>query len=372
MMPKVALVFGTRPEAIKLAPIAKILSTIPTISYLGVNTGQHTDLMPSIMERFGITTSYQLNLMVAGQTLIELETHLLETMTQVFEIEHPDAVIVQGDTATAVATALSAFHCGIPVGHVEAGLRTYLRETPFPEETFRRIIATFSHWNFAPSDHAAANLASERVPGKIYVTGNPIVDALTTIVHAPHDSNAWPKQRKQRRIVATIHRRENHPYLPQIFTALSALAQYPDIELFLPLHPNPVVVQAAHEFLSHGQVEIIEPMEYESWIGFLNTADLVISDSGGIQEEAPILGIPLLIAREETERPEVVSGGYGYLVGHNRDRIIDVAMETLNGHVRYARGSPYGDGHAAERIVDHLLGEYGLTASEVMPLANNN
>ncbi len=366
MMRKFALVFGTRPEAIKLAPVAKILSTIPTISYLGVNTGQHTNLMPSIMERFGITTSYHLNLMVAGQTLIELETSLLETMTQIFGIEHPDAVIVQGDTATAVATALSAFHCGIPVGHVEAGLRTYLPETPFPEETFRRIIATFSHWNFAPSDHAATNLMGERVPGKIFVTGNPVVDALTAIVRwAPNGSSAWPKQGKQHRIVATIHRRENHPYLPQIFTALSTLAQNPDIELFLPLHPNPVVVEAAHEFLARSQVKIIDPMEYDSWIGFLNTADLVISDSGGLQEEAPILGIPLLIAREETERPEVVSGGYGYLVGHNRDRIIVAAMQSLNGHLRYARGSPYGDGHAAERIVYHLLREYDLSAPDV-------
>ncbi|MHB1612422.1 MAG: non-hydrolyzing UDP-N-acetylglucosamine 2-epimerase [Sulfobacillus sp.] len=360
MSVKMAAVFGTRPEAIKLAPLGQILAHLPNVAYIGINTGQHSSLMPSVMERFGVPTAYHLDLLAPGQALVELQTRILLETTRILVSESPDLVIVQGDTATAVMTAWAAFHCGIPLAHVEAGLRTHRPLTPFPEETYRRTISTFSRWNFAPSAQAAHNLRRESAPGKIYITGNSVVDALHQILRwSPDSTPTFPKQ-KLHRVVATIHRRENHPYLSNIFKALNTLAAYENIELFFPLHPNPVVFSTALEAFSQGPVTLIEPMDYEDWIHFLRTADLIISDSGGLQEEAPILGIPLLIAREETERPEVVRSGYGYLVGHDYRRIVAMAIDSLSGQLRFHKGSPYGDGHASERIAYHLMREIHL------------
>ncbi len=353
---KVAAVFGTRPEAIKLAPVCRMLADATDIVYCGIDTGQHQHLMPPIMDRFGVPPAISLNLMTPGQTLIELESRMLKELSAVFRRESPDVVMVQGDTATAVMAAWAAFHEGFAVAHVEAGLRTYRPQSPFPEETFRRAIATFSRWNFAPSVTAAQNLLREAVPGKIVVTGNPVVDALAQILRWGLPSKTYfPIKEKAFRIIATIHRRENHPYLPDILGALDALARHPYVELFFPLHPNPAIVQTVHRLWNESPVHIIEPLEYEAWIHFMQTADLIISDSGGVQEEAPILGVPLLVAREETERPEVITEGYGLLVGHDRDTIVTTAIKILRGQVRFKQGSPYGDGKAARRIVYYLL-----------------
>lgn len=353
---KVAVIFGTRPDAIKLAAVCRALVDCPDIEYRGINTGQHHELMPSIMARFGVPPARELGLMRPGQSLVELETRILCALPHVLRDESPDMVMVQGDTATAAMAAWAAFHEGFPVAHVEAGLRTYRPRFPFPEETFRRTIATFSAWNFAPSLVAAQNLKREMAPGRVVVTGNPVVDTLERILSSPPpDTTPWPDKSKPYRVVATIHRRENYPYLDALFGAFDRLARQPQIECFIPLHPHPEVVWAANRRLNNSPVRIIDPMDYEDWIGFIQTADVVISDSGGVQEEAPILGIPLLIAREETERPEIVAGGHGILVGHDPDTIVSMTEEILRGEIRLKVGSPYGDGHAAQRIVYHLL-----------------
>lgn len=356
MAMKVVVVYGTRPEAVKLAPVCRVLTQCPDIVYRGINTGQHLQLMPSIMERFGVPAALTLNLMQAGQSLLELEARILRALPEVWHRESPDVVLVQGDTASAIMGAWAAFHEGIPVAHVESGLRTYRPQSPFPEETFRRCIATFSAWNFAPSLTAAQNLMREAVPGRIIVTGNPVVDALQEISRwkLPPGIQLPPKV-KRYRVLATIHRRENYPYLHSIFTALDTLARDSGVELFLPLHPNPVVVAAAHEWLTSGAVHIIEPMDYDAWIHFMMTADLIVSDSGGIQEEAPILGVPVLVVREETERPEIIAGNHGMLVGHDSESIISSARESLSGRIRFHQGNPYGDGHAAQRIAHYLV-----------------
>lgn len=351
---KVAVIYGTRPEVVKLAPIARLLARHPQVAYVGINTGQHRELMPTIMQGFGVPQACALNLMHPGQSLLELESRILSDLPPVLVQQAPDIVIVQGDTATAAMAAWAAFHLDIPVAHVEAGLRTYRPHSPFPEETLRRTIATFSSWNFAPSAHAAENLKREAAPGRTVITGNPVVDALHEILSWPAPDSGPPKA-KRFRVVATIHRRENHPHLKSIFEALARVARQPNIELLIPLHPNPVVVAAARQWLCDSPVQILEPMDYPTWIHVMRTADVLVSDSGGIQEEAPVLGVPLLVVREETERPEVIWDGHARLVGHDAERIVAAVNDTLSGHLQFRQGSPYGDGKAAERIIGYLF-----------------
>lgn len=348
----VAIVFGTRPEAIKLAPVAQALRSNPRFTPLLINTGQHDTLMPTIMEWFGLTIHQRLGLLVSGQTLGALGGRLLHRLTEVFADERPDMVIVQGDTLSAQMGALAAFYQQIPVAHVEAGLRTYKRLSPYPEEVARRIISIVADLHFAPTKWAADNLRREQIEGQIVVTGNPVVDALKYIRETLASHN--PPQRSNRfRIVATIHRRENHAYLADIFGALADLADNPGVEVVLPLHANPVVEQAAHTVLTGSSVQITEPMDYIPWIQFLATADLLISDSGGLQEEAPVLGIPLLVAREVTERPEALQNGHAVLVGHDRRTIVKEATDVMAHRHKFAASkSPFGDGHAAERIAE--------------------
>ncbi len=346
----VAVIFGTRPEAIKLAPVAQALATDSRLTPLLINTGQHDSLMPTIMEWFGVTIDQRLSLLVSGQPLGILGGKLLHRLTEVLADERPAMVIVQGDTLSAQMGALAAFYQQIPVAHVEAGLRTYNRLSPYPEEVARRMVSIVAALHFAPTDSAADNLRHEGVEGQIVVTGNPVVDALQYIRQITGGRNS-PHPSERFRIVATIHRRENHAYLADIFGALVDLARRPGVDVILPLHANPAVTQAAQTIFRDSPVQVIAPMDYVPWIQFLTTADLLISDSGGIQEEAPVLGIPLLVTRDVTERPEVLQTGHAVLVGHNRRTIVEAADHVITGRHRFsATQSPFGDGHAAARI----------------------
>lgn len=344
-----AVVYGTRPEAIKLAPVARELRARDQDVIL-INTGQHDSLMPTVMQHFGLAPAVHLKILTLGQSLPTLAASLLTRLDQLFGELNPDCVIVQGDTSSAMAAALAAYYRRLPLAHVEAGLRTYQLYSPFPEEMNRRLISSLATWNFCPSDQAAVNLRAEQVPGQVYVTGNTVVDALETVRRsAPLLPLTHPC-----RVLATVHRRENFPNLGSIFRAFKEIAERTDVEFLIPVHANPVVKAAADEWLSGSNVRLIEPVDYVPWVGLLSSATLLITDSGGLQEEAPVLGVPLLIVRDVTERPEIVEGGFGYLVGTETARIVAFATRALNGELTFASGSPYGDGHASTMIGEIL------------------
>lgn len=304
----------------------------------------------------------ELKVLQPNQGLGGMAGRLLSQLSTVLGSLAIDCVVVQGDTMTAMAGALASYYLRIPIAHVEAGLRTYCMDSPFPEEANRRIISSVSTWNFAPSATAAENLMAERVPGKIFVTGNTVVDALQVIANES-SNNRQPDRPK--RVIATIHRRENFSHLPSIFKALTRIADA-GYEVFFPVHKNPAIKEAAALWLDGSKVTLIEPMDYLPWIGLLKTGHLIISDSGGLQEEAPVLGIPLLVARQETERPEVIDGGYGYLVGVNENDIVEMALDALSGRLIFRQGSPYGDGLASENIALVLLGNSVMEYSSVL------
>ena len=351
----IAIIFGTRPEAIKLASVARAIEKDPNIKTTLINTGQHDTLMPTIMRQFGVTIDQNLHVLEPGQPLGVLGGKLLTVLTKTLEDLKPDLVVVQGDTLSAQMGAMAAFYLGIPIGHVEAGLRTYNTLSPFPEESSRRVISLMATLHFAATSGAEANLKHERVSGLIEVTGNPVVDALTRILN---QITVSPKGNKDFRIVATIHRRENHPYLDKIFGALADLADDQETEVLISVHANPVIRASANRVLASSHVNTIEPLDYIEWLSLMQTADLLISDSGGIQEEAPVLGIPLLIARDMTERPEVVDSGHAYLVGHDRAKITSMARAAKAGTLPFsAAGSPFGEGDAGERIA-HAISRY--------------
>jgi len=300
---------------------------------------------------------HTLEVLSPGQSLSALTERLLHAVSERLVQGRPDFVVVQGDTATAFAGALAAFYLHVPVAHVEAGLRTFELDSPFPEEASRRTISALATWNFCPSPSAAAILRRERAPGQINITGNPIVDALIRI-RKSLDSVSPPERQ---RVVATIHRRENFAYLEDIFTALTLLAVLANLEVIVAIHANPNIPQAADKWLKGTPVRTIAPMDYLPWIQFLQSASLIITDSGGLQEEAPVLGIPLLVARESTEPPEVISQGYGYLVGTSTARIYARAKDALEGKRTFKKGSPYGKGQAAIRIAVILKKAFNRT-----------
>ncbi len=352
----VAIVYGTRPEAIKLAPLISSLKD-EGVQVTVINSGQHDSLMPDVMSLFSVEDNYDLKALRPRQQLGDLFGRLVKDLTLTYGSAHPNMVVVQGDTMTATAGALTAFYLGIPVAHVEAGLRTYRLDSPFPEEANRRVIGSIAKWNFAPSEQARRNLISEHAPGDIFMTGNTVVDAL----HIISSKVEGARCSEPKRVVATIHRRENFPYLEGIFRGLARVAES-GAEVILPVHANPVVQKAARRWLSASSVQMIEPMDYLPWVGLLKTAHLIITDSGGLQEEAPVLGIPLLIVRQDTERPEVVDEGYGYLVGVREDDIFAMAMGALSGTMPFRQGSPYGDGTASRQIVAILTQDAGSDA----------
>jgi UDP-N-acetylglucosamine 2-epimerase (non-hydrolysing) len=354
-------IVGTRPEAIKMAPIIAALKNEPWAEVRVLATAQHRQLLDQIMLSFGISPDIDLDIMQPDQTLTSLTARLLVKLEKVLQTERPDAVLVQGDTTTVLASSLACFYQHIPVGHVEAGLRTQDLHNPFPEEANRVIASTLTRWHFAPTELSRQNLLKEGIAeAAIVVTGNTVIDALLITANKEHvlDLDIDPAKRM---VLVTAHRRENfgEPYL-NICRALQTLARNnPDVQFIYPLHPNPNIKDVAHRFLAGlSNFILCAPLDYAHFIAAMKSAYIILTDSGGVQEEAPALGKPVLVMRDETERPEAVAHGCAKLVGASYERIIKETQHLLDNEAAYrdmAHGaSPYGDGRAAERIIKTL------------------
>ncbi len=364
---KVLFVFGTRPEAIKLAPVLLYLRSLPErFSARVCVTAQHREMLDQALSVFGIAPDYDLNLMRAGQTLSQVTARALEALEPVIRAERPDMVLVQGDTTTTLAGALAAFYQNVPVGHVEAGLRTGDMTQPFPEEMNRVVAGRLSSLHFAPTTGAAANLRAEGVPdGGIFVTGNTGIDAVLYVRDAIEAGrlrgfDVPPAAASRNLIAVTAHRRESFGEgLEGICRALARLAARDDVHIVLPVHRNPNVLDVVTRHLGGvPNVTLLEPLGYVPFVDLMRRAYLLITDSGGVQEEGPSFGKPVLVMREKTERPEAVEAGTSMLVGTDEDRIYGAAERLLEDRGEYARmaraGNPYGDGRASERIAAAL------------------
>ncbi|MDP3834877.1 MAG: UDP-N-acetylglucosamine 2-epimerase (non-hydrolyzing) [Hydrogenophaga sp.] len=376
---KVMFVFGTRPEAIKMAPVVKeFQAASPAIETVVCVTAQHREMLDQVLQLFDIRPEHDLNVMKPGQDLYDITSNILIGLKAVLVNERPDLVLVHGDTTTTLAASLAAFYARVPVGHVEAGLRTGNKLAPFPEEVNRRLTGAIADLHFAPTEAARANLLREGVdPGSIHVTGNTVIDALVAVVDRLKDSPALREEMDsrfafldpgKRLILVTGHRRENFGEgFEQICQALADIAaQEPDVEVLYPVHLNPNVRKPVNEILAAMQltnVHLIDPVDYLPFVYLMNRAHLIITDSGGVQEEAPSLGKPVLVMRETTERPEAVAAGTVILVGTSRDRIVRETLNLLHNPTAYRTMSqahnPYGDGHAAGRIVQTVLSMKG-------------
>lgn len=358
---KILCVVGTRPEAIKMAPVILALQAVQQFEVRVLATAQHRHMLDQVLNFFGITPDIDLNIMRPNQTLSALTARLLLELGGVLEAEKPDVVLAQGDTTTVMTVALACFYHRVPFGHVEAGLRTGDINNPFPEEANRVIAGRLAHWHFAPTESSRANLLRENVAdAEIFVTGNTVIDAL--LMTAQRDIEIGVQLDDSKRLVlVTSHRRENfgEPFR-NICRALRSLAERnPDIQLLYAVHPNPNVKDVAHAMLSDcDNIVLCEPLDYAPFIAAMKKSYMIISDSGGVQEEAPALGKPVLVLRDETERPEAVDMGVVKLVGPNYERILEEAQRLLDDRSAYeamARGvSPYGDGDASQRIVKVL------------------
>lgn len=365
-MKKIMLVFGTRPEAIKMCPLVNELKSRKGIKVVVCVTGQHRQMLDQVLEVFGVVPDYDLSIMREKQTLFDITTNILNGVKDILQKESPDVVLVHGDTSTTFVTALACFYLQIPVGHVEAGLRTYNIYSPYPEEFNRQAVSIISKYNFAPTELAKKNLLNEgKDESNIFVTGNTAIDALKTTVkeHYSHPELDWAKD--SRLIMITAHRRENlgQP-MHNMFRAIRrVMEEHPDLKAIYPIHMNPIVRQAAQEELgSFDKIHIIEPLEVLDFHNFLARSYLILTDSGGIQEEAPSLGKPVLVMRDTTERPEGVNAGTLKLVGTSEKVIYDnfkLLLEDKEAYYAMAKASnPYGDGFASKRIADILLKSY--------------
>ena len=356
-MKNILCVVGTRPEAIKMAPVILELRKQPWANVRVLATAQHRQMLDQVLSFFDIQPDIDLNIMRPNQALTELTARLLLELDAVLKAEKPDVVLVQGDTTTVMTVALACFYHRIPIGHVEAGLRTWDMQNPVPEEANRVIAGKLARWHFAPTEGSRQNLLKDGIADSdIIVTGNTVVDALLATAQRDLDLGITLPADK-RMVLVTSHRRENFgaPFR-NICRALQTLAQNnPDVQFLYPVHPNPNVKDVAHEYLSQiTNFTLCEPLDYAPFVAAMKRAYLILTDSGGVQEEAPALGKPVLVLREETERPEAVQEGVVKLVGSDYDRIITEAQRLLDDEAAYkamARGvSPYGDGHASERI----------------------
>jgi len=364
----VLTVFGTRPEAIKLAPLIDELRRRPGILSRVCVTGQHREMLDQVLGLFGIVPDYDLNLMQKDQALPHLAASVLDSLAPILQSERPDWVVVQGDTTTTAATALGAFYQRSKVAHVEAGLRSHDKWRPFPEEINRRVTGVIADLHFAPTEQSRRNLLREGVPeSAVIVTGNTIIDALHRIQSLQWDSTALSDEVRvlvssgARLVLVTAHRRENFGEpLIQICGALRSLAaRYPDVRILYPVHKNPNVWEPVHRLLSGiPNISLLPPLDYLTLVHLMMRSYIVMTDSGGIQEEAPAMGVPALVLREVTERPEGVASGNVKLVGSNAQQIVSETARLLDDpseHLRMARAvNPYGDGHAAERIAAAL------------------
>lgn len=361
-MKKVFLSFGTRPEAIKMCPLVKELKTRENIETIVCVTGQHREMLDQVLQAFDVQPDYDLSIMKSKQTLFDVTINILDRMKEVLEKERPDVVLVHGDTSTTFVTALACFYLQIPVGHVEAGLRTYDIYSPYPEEFNRQAVGIVANYHFSPTEMAKENLLKEgKNADDIYVTGNTAIDALKTTVREEytHEQLEWVGD--SRLIMITAHRRENlgEP-MRQMFKAIKRIVdEHEDIKVIYPIHMNPVVREAANDILGDSdRVRIIEPLEVVDFHNFLAESYMILTDSGGIQEEAPSLGKPVLVMRDTTERPEGVKAGTLKLVGTDEEKIYTSFKELLVDPKAYEAMSkasnPYGDGFASKRIADIL------------------
>ena len=362
-MKKILLVFGTRPEAIKMCPLVNELKTREGIKTIVCVSGQHRQMLDQVLEAFHVVPDYDLYIMKDRQTLFDITTNILDRIKAVLEEVKPDVVLVHGDTSTTFVTALACFYMQIPVGHVEAGLRTNDIYSPFPEEFNRQAVSIISRYNFAPTEQARQNLLSEgKRPESIFVTGNTAIDALRTTVREDysHPELVWASD--SRLILITAHRRENlgEP-MKNMFRAIRrVMDEHTDVKAIYPIHMNPIVRKTADEFLGgDDRIHIIEPLDVLDFHNFLARCFLVLTDSGGIQEEAPSLGKPVLVMRNTTERPEGIAAGTLKLVGTDEEVIYRSFKQLLEDNEEYARMSnacnPYGDGFACKRIADILV-----------------
>jgi UDP-N-acetylglucosamine 2-epimerase (non-hydrolysing) len=366
-MAEIAIVLGTRPEAVKLAPVLKALRAEPWASVRLCSTGQHREMLTQTFDSLGLVPDLDLRLMQDDQTPAAVAARILTSLSQAFSVRRPDLVLVQGDTTTAFIASLAAFYAQIPVGHVEAGLRTYDKRRPFPEEINRRLTAPLADLHFAPTEGARQALLREGVPdADIHVTGNTVVDVLLDVVRevgtrADYQGYLGNVDPARRMILVTGHRRESFgPAFEQICLALRDLAErFEDLEIVYPVHLNPKVQEPVRRLLgSVPRVHLLPPMDYKPFVFMMTRCHLILTDSGGVQEEAPSLGKPVLVMREKTERPEGLVAGTSRLVGVERQGIVEEASRLLTSPEEYSRmtghANPYGDGRASERIVGHV------------------
>jgi UDP-N-acetylglucosamine 2-epimerase (non-hydrolysing) len=361
-MKKIMVVFGTRPEAIKMCPLVKELKSRDNLETVVCVTGQHREMLDQVLDAFHVVPDYDLSIMKANQTLFDVTINILGKMKSVLEEVKPDVVLVHGDTSTTFVTSLACFYLQIPVGHVEAGLRTYNIYSPYPEEFNRQAVGIVATYNFAPTDMSKENLIKEgKDPSTIYVTGNTAIDALNTTVRDDYSHPQLDWAADSRLIMITAHRRENlgEP-MRNMFRAIKRIVdENQDIKVIYPIHMNPVVREAAVDILGDSdRVRIIEPLEVLDFHNFLSRSYLILTDSGGIQEEAPSLGKPVLVMRDTTERPEGIAAGTLKLVGTDEEVIYQNFKLLLEDQVGYQKMSqasnPYGDGLASKRIADIL------------------
>ena len=375
---RVMTIFGTRPEAIKMAPLALELSRRPQIDALCCVTAQHRQMLDSVLDIFRLVPDFDLNIMEPRQTLSTITSKCLLGMEEVLEQARPDLVLVHGDTSTTFAGALAAFYHRVPVGHVEAGLRTYDKYSPYPEEMNRRMVSAIADLHFCPTPSNRDHLAREGIEQGVVLTGNTVIDALqTTVVKDFHFSEGVLNDLdyvNRKVILVTCHRRENYGTpMAHIMTALRRVADaFPDVELVYPVHLSPVVQEAAHQYLDgHPRIHLIAPLAVDEMHNLMARCHLVMTDSGGLQEEAPALGKPVLVLRRETERPEAVAAGTVQLAGTEEEPIFQMASRLLTDPAAYAAmahaANPYGDGRACGRIADAIEYRFGLRAQPPAP-----
>lgn len=373
-MKKLLFVFGTRPEAIKMAPVILEAKKYSELSVRVVVTAQHRQMLDQVLRIFEIKPDYDLNLMSAGQTLNEISAKVLSSFHQILVEEKPDWVLVHGDTTTTMAASLAAFHCQIPVAHIEAGLRTYDLRAPFPEEMNRRVVGLVGSVHFAPTERALKNLEREgKGSSDILVVGNTVVDALQWVLRKfknepglveEIDENFPFLKNNHYKILVTMHRRENFQTgLASICDAIIEIVQSkPQTDVILPVHMNPIVQKIVHDKLSgFPQIKLIEPQGYLPFIRLMQLSDLILTDSGGLQEEAPTLGKPCLVLRETTERPEAIASGWARLVGTDKNKIVSNTFNIMNDQLdfesRISQESPFGDGSASKKMIHYFLGQ---------------
>ena len=365
-MIKVMTIFGTRPEAIKMAPLVKELKSRKEIETIVTVTAQHREMLDMVLNTFDIKPDYDLNIMKQGQTLSDVTTRALNGLEGVIKEVKPDIILVHGDTTTTFAGALAAFYNQVAIGHVEAGLRTYNKYSPYPEEMNRQMVSCMADMNFAPTELSANNLIEEgRNKESIYITGNTAIDAMSTTVVDDYHHEVLDWVGEDRMILLTAHRRENlgEP-MYRIFKAIRRVVdEVEDVKVVYPIHMNPKVREVANEIFNDcDKVKLIEPLEVLDFHNFINKSYIILTDSGGIQEEAPSLGKPVLVLRDTTERPEGIGAGTLKLVGTDEEVIYEETMKLLTNQVIYdsmsKASNPYGDGHASERIVDAIIEKF--------------